>query len=158
MILVIKIISLHKVKNRPSFESTLWLATMDSSSVDRFSDYNGSEFINVVNERETSEAQWDAKEGEWRTLVSQRLTPPNAVIKYMITIAIWLLSHQPCRKHWKYNTVKKTPHTDIFSKFSRISRKCTHNPKRSVPDTYVCQCAQKNMNMPTKPQKNVQLG
>ncbi len=34
---------------------------MDSSSVDRFSDYNGSEFINVVNERETSEAQWMLK-------------------------------------------------------------------------------------------------
>lgn len=62
---------------------------MDSSSVDRFSDYNGSEFINVVNEKETSEAQCDAKEGERRTLVSQRLTPPNAVIKYMIIIAIW---------------------------------------------------------------------
>lgn len=130
---------------------------MDSSSAHSFSGYNGSEFITVMNAKKNLEAQCDAKEGEWHTLVSQRLTPPNAVIKYIIIIAIWTSVTSTLQKNSKIQNKFKKHHTDKFDKFNEC-RECTHNPKRSVPDTYVCQCAQKNMNMPTKPQKNIQLG
>lgn len=33
----------------------------------------------------------------------------------------------------------------------------TNKPKRRFPDTYVCQWAQKNINIPMKPQKNIQF-
>lgn len=66
----------------------------------------------------------------------------------------------PAETVTKYNTIKKNQqHTDSsINSVKCTANRCTHSPKRSVPDTYVCQCAQKNMNMPTKPQKNIQLG
>lgn len=96
------------------------------------------------------------------TEVCQRLTPPKADIRYMIMMANCTSVTSTLRRHSRQALIQ------VFSQTSRallvgnwrafrISR-CAYSPKRSVPDTYVCQWAQKNMNVPINPQNQIQFG
>lgn len=100
----------------------------------------GNEFMNIMRKKlqRLSVMQKSVKEGEWRTLVSQRLTPPNAVMIYMITIAIWTSVTSTLQKPFdKIQFEKKITQTDRFNEFSRISREQMHSQSEAECSRHV---------------------
>lgn len=77
------------------------------------------------------------REGEWRTLVSQRLTPPNAVMIYMITIAIWTSVTSTLQKPFNNKTQFEKKNTDRFNEFSRISHERMHSQSEAECSRHV---------------------